>query len=210
MHFGLFSGEVLTTRKRRFSLFLTVTAVQARQLRRAPPCGVATETFLSSASEPGQGHLFVVDRPLPRPSADEPDAGLLHERTDARQKRVRLRGHGPEIVGKELQDLLEALRLAEKLRRVDVREDAQREDVLQPLERPHSRLLQRELLLHHEERRLDLPAVAVGLSRAFGVDGHLRGALEDPVRADDVEVDRLLVEAAFDDEDADVLRHRVL
>ena len=47
---------------------------------------------------------------------------------------MRLRGYGPEIVGKELQYLLEALRLAEELRRVDAREDAQREDVLQPLE----------------------------------------------------------------------------
>ena len=210
MHFGLFSGEDLTTRKRRFSLFLTVTAVRTRQLRRASPCGVAPEAFLSSASEPGKRHLPVVYRPFPRPSADEPDARLLHERADARQERVRLRGHGPEIVRDELQDLLEALRLAEELRRIDVREDAQREDVLQPLERPHPRLLQRELLLHHEERRLDLPAVAVGLSRALGVDGHLRGALEDPVGTDDIEVDRLLVEAAFNDEDADVLRHRIL
>ena len=118
MHFGLSSGEVLTTRKRRFSLFLTVAAIRARQLRHAPPCGVTPEAFLLSVSESGQRHL--VDRPLPRPSADEADAGLLHERTDARQKRVRLRGHGPKIVGKELQDPLEALRPAEEPRRVDV------------------------------------------------------------------------------------------
>ena len=45
----------------------------------------------------------------------------------------------------------------------DMGEHAQGEDVLEPPERPHPRLLKRELLLHRQERGLDLPAVAVGL-----------------------------------------------
>ena len=112
MHFGLFPGDILSVRKRRFSPFLTVAAFRTRQLRHAPPCGVAPEAFPLSVSESGQSHLPVVDRPLPRPSADEPDAGLLHERTDARQQRVRLRGHGPEIVKPERRDRTAAPRPA--------------------------------------------------------------------------------------------------